>query len=84
MIEPTVPFVDKTTGEWILSEYDVHCVSIGTGILGSGGGGPPKIGLLRTLTTLRKGGKIRVVHPNRCEKLYSQFFLLSDLDNNCY
>ncbi|KAJ8044586.1 hypothetical protein HOLleu_07369 [Holothuria leucospilota] len=63
--ESTVPFVDESTGEWILSEYDVHCISIGTGILGSGGGGAPKIGLLRALTTLKKGRKIRVIHPER-------------------
>ncbi|KAJ8044385.1 hypothetical protein HOLleu_07119 [Holothuria leucospilota] len=64
-IEPKVPYVDKSTGEWVLSEYDVHCISIGAGILGSGGGGSAKIGLLRALTTLKRGQKIRVIHPKR-------------------
>ena len=29
---------------WVLSSQDVECLAIGTGILGSGGGGDPKIG----------------------------------------
>ncbi|XP_071820141.1 putative D-/L-hydantoinase subunit A [Apostichopus japonicus] len=33
-IQPQVPQVDEKTGEWILSEYDVQCISIGTAILG--------------------------------------------------
>ena len=30
------PNVNLKTGEWLLSEYDIECLSIGTGILGSG------------------------------------------------
>ncbi|PIK35200.1 hypothetical protein BSL78_27979 [Apostichopus japonicus] len=67
-LEPRVPHVDKDTGEWILSEYDVHCISIGAGILGCGGGGNPKVGKLRALNALKQGKKIRIIHPDRLKK----------------
>jgi hypothetical protein len=37
--EAKAPFIDPETKEWILSEQDVEFISIGAGILGTGGGG---------------------------------------------
>ncbi|XP_062592492.1 uncharacterized protein LOC134253934 [Saccostrea cucullata] len=56
------PFVN-TAGEWILTEFDVECITIGAGILGSGGGGSPYIGKLRALNSLREGKQIKIVNP---------------------
>ncbi|XP_061176175.1 uncharacterized protein LOC133185129 [Saccostrea echinata] len=56
------PFVN-TAGEWILNEFDVECITIGAGILGSGGGGSPYIGKLRALNSLREGKQIKIVNP---------------------
>ncbi|KAJ8044384.1 hypothetical protein HOLleu_07117 [Holothuria leucospilota] len=59
------PTIDAKTGDWLLSKYDILCVSIGAGILGCGGGGSPRIGRLRTETELKMGKEIRVIHPRR-------------------
>jgi DUF917 family protein/N-methylhydantoinase A/oxoprolinase/acetone carboxylase beta subunit len=53
----------NVAGEWLLTEFDVECISIGAGILGSGGGGSPYIGKLRAQKCLKDGKKIRVVNP---------------------
>ncbi|XP_072039138.1 uncharacterized protein [Amphiura filiformis] len=55
----------NSDGEWVLSEYDLELLSIGLGILGSGGGGSPEIGKLMGLQQLKKGRKIRVKVPER-------------------
>ncbi|XP_065832935.1 zinc finger MYND domain-containing protein 10-like [Oscarella lobularis] len=49
-----IPNVDPSTGEWILTGYDVECVAVGAGILGCGGGGSPELGRLRALESLVK------------------------------
>lgn len=55
--------VFNSDGEWILSEFDVECISVGAGILGSGGGGPPYLGKLKALKSLKEGKQIRVADP---------------------
>lgn len=57
--------IDPTTGDWIVSAYDVECIAIGAGILGCGGGGSPSVGRLRALFVLKRGQQIRVVSPDR-------------------
>lgn len=49
-------------GKWELSDIDLEFISIGAGILGSGGGGNPYYGKLRALQAL-KTGKITVISP---------------------
>ena len=62
--------VDLTTyhpevrnGTWYISEVDLELIATGTGILGTGGGGPSYHELLKGLHILRTGGKgkMRVV-----------------------
>lgn len=55
--------VFNSDGEWVLSEFDVECISVGAGILGSGGGGPPYLGKQKALKSLKEGKQIRVVDP---------------------
>lgn len=59
------PTIDPKTGDWLLNTFDVNCIAIGAGILGSGGGGDPYIGKLIALKQLRNGKEIRVIHPDR-------------------
>lgn len=50
---------------WYISEVDLELIATGTGILGTGGGGPSYHELLKGLHILRTGGKgkMRVVSP---------------------
>lgn len=48
---------------WEIVEDDLIPVSIGAGILGTGGGGNPYLGYLRVREALRSGGTVRVVDP---------------------
>lgn len=52
-------------GVWYISEADLDLIATGTGILGTGGGGPSYHELLKGLHILRTGGKgkMRVVSP---------------------
>jgi N-methylhydantoinase A/oxoprolinase/acetone carboxylase beta subunit len=52
-------------GTWYISEVDLELIATGTGILGTGGGGPSYHELLKGLQILRTGGKgkMRVVSP---------------------
>ncbi|XP_022808013.1 uncharacterized protein LOC111345029 [Stylophora pistillata] len=59
------PYVDPTTGDWILNKFDIECIAIGAGIMGCGGGGSPYLGRLRALDLIKNKKEIRVVHPNR-------------------
>ncbi|CAG5134190.1 unnamed protein product [Candidula unifasciata] len=68
---PQNPFVDPVTGEWILSEWDIECIVVGSGIYGTGGGGNPQMGRIRALKAIGEGKKIRVITPER---------LLQDVD----
>ena len=59
------PNIDPESGEWILNERDIEYISIGAGLLGSGGGGSPYVGKLRALKQLKSGKRIRVIAPER-------------------
>lgn len=52
-------------GTWYISEVDLEMIATGTGILGTGGGGPSYHEFLKGLHILRTGGKgkMRVVSP---------------------
>ena len=43
----------------------MECLAIGTGILGSGGGGDPKIGQLMAMQLLKQGKEIKIFNPFR-------------------
>ena len=64
------PFVEESTGAWVLNEHDVECIATGAGILGCGGGGSPYLSKLRAKSTLKSGKDMRVIHPDR----YVTFF----------
>lgn len=64
-IEFSEPYIDPASGDWILNKFDIECIAIGAGIMGCGGGGSPYIGRLRVLELIKKGKKIRVIHPNK-------------------
>jgi N-methylhydantoinase A/oxoprolinase/acetone carboxylase beta subunit len=53
-------------GIWYLSEVDLEFIACGTGILGTGGGGPSYLAFLVALDALRKGGQdsMRVISPS--------------------
>lgn len=57
-----VPKVVKR--EWWISEVDLHWITIGCYILGTGGGGSPYSTMLRVRGILRSGGTVRVVSPD--------------------
>ncbi|KAH9504678.1 hypothetical protein Btru_062559 [Bulinus truncatus] len=67
-ISPKDPYIDPATGEWLLSEWDIECIVIGSGIYGCGGGGNPHLGRLRALKALKDGKRMRVVNPERLMK----------------
>ncbi|KAF8851031.1 DUF917-domain-containing protein [Acephala macrosclerotiorum] len=49
---------------WYFSEVDLEFIACGTGILGTGGGGPSYLAYLVALDALRAGGeKMRVISP---------------------
>lgn len=48
-------------GSWPLVEADLLPLSIGAALLGTGGGGNPYIGMLRSRELLRKGATVRVL-----------------------
>lgn len=55
---------DRFAGRgWRLTEEDVECMSIGSGILGSGGGGSCLLARLRLLAALREGLEVRIITP---------------------
>jgi len=58
-VDPSPPNVKD--GVWTIGEYDAHCLAIGCGILGCGGGGSTFHGLLQLLAAIRAGQLIRVV-----------------------
>nr|XP_006811539.1 PREDICTED: uncharacterized protein LOC100375797 [Saccoglossus kowalevskii] len=59
------PHIDTVTGEWLLSERDIDCISIGATILGCGGGGNPYFLKLQTKRQIQDGKRIRVITPER-------------------
>ena len=46
---------------YLLKEADLHPLSLGAALLGTGGGGNPYIGMLRTRELLRSGHEIRII-----------------------
>jgi DUF917 family protein len=48
-------------GSWLLLEADLLPLSIGAALLGTGGGGNPYVGMLRSRDLLRKGATVRVL-----------------------
>lgn len=46
------PYIDPATGDWILNEFDIECITVGVGIMGCGGGGSPYLGKLKALEQL--------------------------------
>lgn len=67
---------DVRDSTWYISEVDLELIATGTGVLGTGGGGPSYHELLQGLEILRSGGqgKMRVVSPSS----------LSDTDLVCF
>ena len=59
------PYIDPSTGEWVVSEYDIDCISIGAGILGCGGGGSPSMGRLRAKKKIQEGKVMRIISCER-------------------
>lgn len=49
---------------WQIVEADLTPISIGAGILGTGGGGNPYLGFLRVRELLRNGGTVDVIDPH--------------------
>jgi len=47
-----------------LSADDIECLSIGCGIMGSGGGGSPELGQEAALTVLNEGKEIKLQDPH--------------------
>ncbi len=48
---------------WQITEADLPSIAIGAAILGTGGGGNPYLGMIRTRELLRAGRRIRVIDP---------------------
>lgn len=46
---------------YILTEKDLRALAIGAGLLGTGGGGNPYVGMLRTRELMRKGAEVRIL-----------------------
>ncbi|NDV00244.1 DUF917 domain-containing protein [Pseudoroseicyclus tamaricis] len=46
---------------FLIREGDLAALSLGAALLGTGGGGNPYLGMLRTRELLRKGGEIRIL-----------------------
>lgn len=52
---------------WHVTEEDLEYISIGAGILGTGGGGNPYIGMLRARQLIRKHGPVPVLSPDELD-----------------
>lgn len=48
---------------WTLNEADIDRIALGAGILGTGGGGNPYLGLLMAKAQLKAGRSIKVIRP---------------------
>ena len=53
---------------WHISEDDLESIAIGAGILGTGGGGNPYIGMLRAKQMIRKNGPVKVLSPDELDE----------------
>jgi len=52
---------------WTLDEDALESVALGAGILGTGGGGNPRVGMLRARETVRRHGPVQVVSPEELD-----------------
>ena len=52
-------------GVWYLSSDDIQCLSIGCGILGSGGGGDPVVFKQMAIEEWLRGKTMKIYHPKR-------------------
>ena len=52
---------------WQLTEHDLELISIGAGILGTGGGGNPYVGMLRARQVMRQHGPVNVLAPEELD-----------------
>ena len=50
-------------GIWSLTEFDIDRIALGAGVLGTGGGGNPYLGMLMAKNQLREGRKITLIKP---------------------
>ncbi|CAM9724036.1 unnamed protein product, partial [Heterosigma akashiwo] len=55
--------VPNAEGDWIVTEEDIHHITLGAGLLGCGGGGSPAIGSAVARRMLLEGKEIRVISP---------------------
>lgn len=53
----------NANGEWVINTWDVDCLAIGAGILGSGGGGSTYLGRLKLKQCLKNGKFPKIIHP---------------------
>ena len=53
---------------WHISEDDLESIAIGAGILGTGGGGNPYIGMLRAKQMIRENGPVKVLSPEELDE----------------
>ena len=58
---------------WHISENDLESIAIGAGILGTGGGGNPYIGMLRARQMIRENGPVRFYLPMNSMKMTISF-----------
>ncbi|MDE0745603.1 MAG: DUF917 domain-containing protein, partial [SAR202 cluster bacterium] len=53
---------------WHISEDDLESIAIGAGILGTGGGGNPYIGMLRARQMIRENGPVKVLSHDELDE----------------
>ncbi len=53
---------------WTLDEDGLRSVAVGAGILGTGGGGNPRIGMLRAREMVRRHGPVEVLSPGELDE----------------
>ena len=53
---------------WHISEDDLESIAIGAGILGTGGGGNPYIGMLRAKQMIRENGPVKGLSPDELDE----------------
>ena len=59
------PVLVEDNSAWSLSNHDVDCLTIGSAILSSGGGGDFMDGRERVMKRLEQGKKINILNPCR-------------------
>ena len=53
---------------WRLTEDDLKSIATGAGILGTGGGGNPYVGMLRAREAMRRYGSVDVLSPEELDE----------------